>query len=514
MLRSFAKLPSTQRSQAYSLAAPVGGWNARDALANMDEMDAVIMENMFPTASDVMVRNGFSVHATVPAGEVESLLTWAGSTANKMFAAVGSAFIEVTAAATATATAVGGLANARWQYTNFTNAAGTIYLYACNGVNGPYLYDGTNWTSATATGVTANNFINVNVFKSRLWLIENNTLKAWYLNAGAITGTATAVDLSGFTKLGGQLMSMGTWTLDAGDGVDDYAVFVTSKGEVLVFQGTDPTSSSTWAMRGRWEIGAPIGRRCLQRFGGDLLLVCIDGVLPLSRALISSRVNPKVALTDKIQQAMSSAATLYNANFGWEILHWPEGDQVILNVPVETNGNQQQFVMNTITGAWCNFDGIDANCWVLWNEDPYFGGQNMVGKYGTALNDNGAVINWEVHQAFSYFGSRGVLKQFYEARPIFQSNGTPSIFIGLNTDYSTDSVGGTLNFSAPSYGIWDTATWDSGVWGGSLSVIANWQGITGSGVCAGLDMIGQTSGIETHWAATDFIYERGGIGTM
>lgn len=514
MLRSIASAPQTQRSRPASTPAPVGGWNKRDAIANMDEKDAIILDNIFPTPSDVMVRKGYPQFATGLGGQVETILQWTGVSDEKLFAAVGSNFIDITVGGTATATAVSGLSNARWQDTNFTNSAGTVFLYACNGADTPWLYNGTSWTTATAVNTTAANFINVNVFKQRLWVIDKDSLTARYFPTGAVLGTAHAFDLSGFTKLGGYLMSMGTWTLDAGSGVDDYAVFVTSAGEVLVFQGTDPSSPSTFAMKGRWELGAPIGRRCLKRFGGDLLLICNDGVLPLSKALISSRVDPRVALTDKIQGAMSDAAGTYAANFGWELLHYPKGSMLLLNVPVSTGSSQQQFAMNTITGSWGRFLNVSANCWTLWQDEPYFGGNGFVGKFWSTLADAGTAINWEAQQAFNYFRTRGQLKQFHEARPVFQSNGTPATQIGLNVDYDTNTPSGTLSFSAPSYAAWDSGVWDTSVWGGSLSVIATWQGVSGIGVCAALHLLGQTSGIETHWAATDWIYEPGGIGVM
>jgi hypothetical protein len=513
MLASISRIAKANSKPA-SVPAPVGGWNTRDAVANMDEKDAIILDNMFPMTSDVMVRRGYSQFATGLPGQVESILTWNGLSTSKAFAAASTSFIEITSGGTCTATAVGGLSNARWQDTNFTNAAGAVYMYACNGADTPWLYDGTNFTTATVIGVTAANFINVNVFKQRLWMVEANTLKAWYLNTGAILGTASALDLSGFTRRGGYLMAMGTWTIDAGDGVDDYAVFVTSQGEVLVFQGTDPTSSSTWAMRGRWELASPIGRRCLKRIGGDLVLITLDGVQPLAKALQSSRVNPRVSITDKVSGAMTEAADQYSGNFGWDLLHFPKGEMVILNVPVNAGSNQQQFAMNTVTGSWGRFLSISANCWKLWNDEPYFGGNGFVGRFWNTFADAGTAINWEAQQAFNYFKSRGRLKQFHEARPIFQSNGTPATQIGLNVDYDTNTPSGTLSFAATSYGVWDSSLWDFGIWGGSLSVLASWQGISGTGVCAALHLLGQTSGIETHWMATDYVLEAGGIGVQ
>jgi hypothetical protein len=43
---------------------------------------------------------------------------------------------------------------------------------------------------------------------------------------------------------------------------DDYAAFITSEGQVAVYSGADPASSTTWSLVGVFDIGAPIGRRC------------------------------------------------------------------------------------------------------------------------------------------------------------------------------------------------------------------------------------------------------------
>ncbi|MDY6498001.1 hypothetical protein, partial [Clostridioides difficile] len=170
-------------------------------------------------------------------------------------------------------------------------------------------YDGTNWTKVDGastyaiTGVTTSTLNNIEVFKNRVWFTQAGTLNAWYLPTSAIAGAATAFPLQGIATLGGYLTGIGTWTIDAGYGVDDLLVFCTSKGQIIVYKGTDPASATTWALVGVWNVGTPVGPRCLYKYSGDLLYICQDGVLPLSSALQSSRVNPKVALTDKIQQA-------------------------------------------------------------------------------------------------------------------------------------------------------------------------------------------------------------------
>ena len=181
------------------------------------------------------------------------------------------------------------------------------------------------------------------VFKNRVWFIEKNTLKTWYLPAAAISGAAAAHDMSAVAQLGGYIVAHATWTIDAGTGIDDFYVCVTSNGEVIVYQGTDPTDSTKWALKGVWQVGAPVGDRCLMKYAGDLLLISQDGLLPLSGALQSSRVNPRVALTDKIQPAVSSAVSEYGSNFGWDIIYYPKQNQLWLNIPTAENSTATQY---------------------------------------------------------------------------------------------------------------------------------------------------------------------------
>lgn len=736
MLGSFGKGRGTRVSVMQSLPAPVGGWNARDSIANMDETDAVIMDNQFPSESDVMGRKGYTPHVTGMPAATESLLVYTSGSADQMFAASGGKFYNVSAtgdasnrlhlpggaldnastpdaavlditgdidliccvalddwtpptglgsgyaliakwvatgsqasyqlriaadgypqifwsvtgsgalgfflsaistvvapasngemlwiratldvnngmggytatfytadyaantaladitwtvldtvtttsgttsifsstsaleigsansgvafltdgdiyraqvyqniggtlradfyandaaagaptvvsAATGETYTLGGASaiqgsavvtgnsNDRWQHTNITTAGGS-YLFAVNGVNPPYSYDGTTWANPAITGVNENTFRDVMLHKSRLWFAADGSLTAWYLNTDSIAGTASPLPLSAVCRRGGEIVALGTWTIDAGEGVDDHWVAATSEGEVVVYKGTDPSSASTWALVGVWEIGSPLGQRCMVKFGGDLLINCVDGVMPMSKALISARVNPRVAMTDKIQGAMSTAATNYANNFGWQMLFFPRGDMLLLNVPVQEGSNQQQYVMNVITGSWARFIGIEADCWALFGDEPYFGSATFVGKFWDTFADDSTNIDSEVLQAFSYFKKRGMTKFFKMCRPIFSSTGTPAVLAGLNVDYSTEAPTNTLNFTATSYASWDSGIWDTSVWGGGMSIIRNWQTLGKVGVCAAIHLLMQQQ-LETHWAATDYIYEPGGF---
>jgi hypothetical protein len=520
MARAARRLVQQARANVASLPAPVGGWNARDSLANMAPTDAVTMENYFPGVSNINLRGGYSKHATGLPDDVETLMTYSSPTANKMFAVSDGKIYDVTSAGAVGAAAVSGLSNSRWQYTNITTSAGN-YLYAANGVNKPLLYDGSTWTAIDGastpaiTGVTTTSLNYPTLFKNRLWFIEKNSLKAWYLPTASVGGAAQVLDLSAVARLGGKLVNMASWTIDAGYGVDDNLVFVTDKGEIIVYRGTDPASASTWAVIGVWILGAPIGDRCLLKYGGDLLVLTLDGLVPMASALQSSRLDPNIALSDKIQGAFAAAASAYQTNYGWCLLYNPKNNALIVNVPVSESA-QEQFVMNNITKAWCKFTGWTAFHFALLNDEPYFGGPGYVAKAwtmgSTGFADDSSNINGRVLQAFNYFETRGVKKIFTRARPSIFSNGTPSITVGMNVDFNIYDTTTPIAITNPTVGVWDTGLWNTAIWGSDLEIQNNWQGVTGVGYCGAVQLASASKKLNIQWSSTDIVFQLGWAG--
>lgn len=505
---------------ADSLPAPVGGWNARDSLANMAPTDAVVLTNMIPNVSSVDLRPGYINWSTGLSGQVQTLMNYTAGATSKLWAATSAGnFYDCTTQGAVGAAAVTGLTSGWWEYTNISTAGGN-YMVAVNGSDSLRLYDGTNWAAITGvsvpaiTGVTTSNLSNVTLFKNRLWFIEKNSLRAWYLPTNSISGAAQSFDLSGIAKFGGRLVDLETWTIDAGYGADDNLAFMTSEGEMIVYRGTDPASSSTWALMGVWTLGSPVGNRCLLKYGGDILVLTFDGLFPMASTLQSSRLDPRVALSDKIQGAITAATSAYGSKTatGWQIVYNAKANAVWVNVPVSV-GTQQQYVMNTITNAWCNFTGWAANCWEDFGDNPYFGGNGVVCKaFDTSYSDNGAAIPGQALQAFNYFGSRAVKKYFTRARPSIFTNGQPAINVGMNVDFDTADSTSPLNFVASSYGLWDTGRWDTAIWGSGLSINNTWLGITGIGYCGGLQVKVASAGIQASWASTDVVYQQGWAG--
>jgi hypothetical protein len=362
------------------------------------------------------------------------------------------------------------------------------------------------------TGVNSNKFVNVNLFKNRLYFTEKDTLKVWYLPVDSISGAASQLDFGGIARNGGFLQGMATWTIDAGQGADDYAVFITNMGEIIVYNGTDPDDPTTWALKGVWQLGYVYSRRCYFKWAGDILLLTQDGLVPLASALQSSRLDPRVNLTDKIFYAISQAADLYSTEFGWQVTYFAKQNMLIINVP-KTTGTEQ-YVMHAISKAWSNFSNINAKCWELQGDDMYFGGNGFVGKFWDTYADNGAQISATCQQAYSYFDNPGQQKRFTLVRPTFFVDvGTPGVYCGINTDFQTQNNLGQVSFEPVSITTarWDVATWDNDVWAGNLVVSRQWQGVTGLGYSGGINLNMISAGIDVHWVSTDYVMEKGSV---
>lgn len=498
-------------SEGSSVPAPVGGWDAISPLAAMKPDRAIVLDNWFPQPGYIEVRRGHAVQSSgVGSGVVDTLMKYQGltSSSSKLFAIGGGSIYDATSRGAGTVTSVTGLSSNRWQSVNYTTSSGTARLWACSGTDSPKMYDGSSWSTPSITGITSSDIVNVNVHKNRLWFCLVDSMKAAYLNTDSIQGTATPFNLGSVMGRGGFLVAMGTWTHDAGSGPDDYAVFMSNRGQAAVYQGTDPSSSNTWSLVGVYDMSTPIGFRCLTKVAGDLAVITIDGVLPFSIARSVDRgADAAVALTANINTSVNAAARSYKGNFGWELTAYPKGMCAILNVPVQEGQTQHQYVMNTLTGGWCRFTGQNANCWIDFNDSLYFGGNNgFVYQADTGSVDLDVPIDATGQTAYQYFKSPGTLKQYNAIQPLITTDSSSRPALGVSTDFRDNATLGTPVSAAITSALYDTAIYDTDTYPVESRNISDWTSIGGIGQNASIHFrarIGTESGLSL-WGISDW----------
>ena len=510
---SRAQATTKRRVDVVSRPAPTGGWDTRENIADMPEDRAVTMDNWFPDSSVCTTRRGYKAHLTGLTKAVKTLIDYQPeSGSSKLFAASDGKLYNATSAGAAGAAAASGFTEDKWQFVNIGTSGGR-FIFACNGADTAQIYDGSSWANSTLTGPTLNKLVWCNAHQRRLWVGEKNSLSAWYGGTNAITGAFTEFPMYGIATKGGYIMGMATWTRDAGQGQDDVAVFVTSEGEAIVYNGTDPSDVATWSLVGVFQIGKPIGRKFFAKAGGDLILITEDGFLSAAKMLVTDRTQAqKAAISEQINSAVNRAIRFYKANEGWQPVLYPRGTMMFVNVPVDSL-TAHQYVFNTLTKSPCRFLNQNAASWAVFNDGLYFGGfDGVVYEADTGTTDDGDQIICNMIPAFSYFNSHGVLKKFNMAEIVFQSSNPVYASVDLSTDFNASSSSGTPSYIGGEVGggEWDSGLWDDATWASDTVIVKSWKSTPGIGRAATIRIRVDNDTDQVSFVAANYAFERGG----
>lgn len=468
---------------------PTDGWDAISPLADMDAKRAPILNNWVPRPGWVELRQGYAAW-TQSVGNtnspVETLMVLRQPSSQRMFAATAGAIYEVSNQAQQTQMASGFTSN-RWQYTNFTPPNGTTVIQLVNGTNNLQMFDGTTWSTPTITGFpnswNTTNIANIYATKQRLWYIMKNSTIVAFMPVGNITGAIAGFqDFGTLFHKGGFAVAVVDWTIDGGEGPNSYTGFLSSEGQMAIYQGVDPTNTSLWSLVGTFDLSPPIGFRCATKIGSDVAIITYEGLLPLSQSLpFDPSADRSAALTARIQNAMNQSVQTAKGNFGWQFITFPAQTLAFLNIPLIENNTQVQYVMNRLTGAWCQFTNWNANCFELFNQNLYFGDNS--GNVNQAYIGSADLVNpipADMQCAFNWFDDPGRSKRITAIQPLMTSDGQISPSLAIDVDFSNVAPAATAQ-ALTSGATWDNAIWDSDVWSGGLIQVTNWLGAVGVG---------------------------------
>lgn len=497
----------------HTLVAPVGGLNDRDAWATMPNQYAIILENWWVEPSRLVTRKGYESWASGFTSPVETLFEYSALDGTRqMFAAAGGDIFDITESKPIGDPVVTGQSSARYSVVNASTPAtppAGSFAYLFNGEDDALLYDGDDFTpindesTPSITGVATSDIVSGLVFKGRLYMVEKNSLAVWYLPPTQIGGEAQKIDLSSVFQRGGHIVGIYSYTLDSGVGPDDYLVALSSNGEVVIYQGYDPSQLNGFALVGLYYIGRPVGPRPAVKWGGDLLILCEQGIIPLSAARLGPEMSETQSRTYSIQRSLSESMRAALDTFGFELCPFPAQNALVLNVPRSDQAAPFQFVQNTISGAWTRFTGWKANTFLNTEDGLFFGDATGVHRAWMTETDNGTGIVCEALQSFNGFGSPGHNKYFSLVRPYMRANGAPSVLFSLNGDFNPEEVSGTLSYQPPAGAIWGRAIWGREVWGGQYRQL-NYQNVVGRLYrTAGLRLKILNNSSSVEWSATD-----------
>lgn len=479
------------RAQPIELSPPVKGFIDNQPVAEPDPFGAEVLEDWLPTTRGVKPRGGITKAAQV-GGPAKSLLVYNVAGSKRFFGATETDIYNITSlnSGSVPSADVSSLTNGDWSSQMMQTAAGN-YLVIANGADSLHQFDGTGWNAITdsstinITGVTTSTLSDVWSFKSRLFFVQKDTLKAWYLPTASIGGAALELNLSGVFKRGGSLLFGATWSLDSGDGMDDKCVFVTDEGEIAIYEGTDPSSAFNWEIIGRYDIGKPLGKRATMQAGGDLLIATDIGIVPLSQvinkdpaALSFSAITRNIPTTWKNEADRSGG--------GVELHKWSDETLGFAVLP----DAQRLLTVNLETGAWASQRGWFGDCGAVFDGKAYVGrDDNFIYRLNNSGRDDGVPFAARLCMSFNDFGDPTKWKEAQMMRCAFFAPASFTYQAAAAFDYSVTFDGTPEAATFDQDGdvlVWGQGNWGEAVWAGSVEVsnnalVSDWLGLTGGG---------------------------------
>lgn len=556
-----SKKPRPQKVRTGRFGIPTGGWISNRALdtpgAGMP--GAAVLENFFPMSTAVVLRRGSRRWATAPVETpIVSLFTYSSGEKVELFASTNTQIYNITTVASPLTWALAGnddeaiaaddtpgsevvigedslaglgvwpCTDGDWITVQFSTAGGT-FLLGVNGVDEGFIYDGTTWAGLDATitfpddhpDLTTADLSYVWSYQGRIWFIQKNSLDAWYLPVDQIGGELVKLPLGGMFPRGGTLLWGQAWSLTSGGdgGLSDQCVFCSTEGEITAYQGIDPSSASGWSKVGTYRVGRPMGRKCIARAGGDILIATTVGLISLSMAadLDMAALGAK-AVSYPIEDAWAEAIRSRGSD-DWRVQIWADEQMMIVSPQYSIDAEVAVFVCNTVTGAWCKFTNWDARSIAAFRGGLYFGtndGRIMQGWVGG--HDDEAPYVGRLMPLFDKLGAPASMKTPRMARVQAISKYPANESIAAVFNFRKAFPAAPIQAPIQAGSQWDNGIWDESIWNEvqNDAYSARWRSVSGSGTDVSF-AIQVTSGnnvpFDTQIIGIDFTYEIAGIVT-
>ena len=488
--------PAPQSAQVSRFPAPLMGMDSRATLSRESLDHCVYSYNLLPTEQDMRVRKGYrewqtglildpqvfaGVHTIIPFDGIEEQ-----GGQDRLFAVTNEGIWDVTQPAAQPTLKLGFTiiteASGYGPYAHYVDNDESDVLFYADQLNGLFAYDYLTDTWAQATGIigpVVDNIKYVTLHKQRLWLIEENSTSAWYLPIGSKQGDATQFFFGAKFRRGGYLEGIFSWSIDGGAGVDDIFVAVSSSGDVVVYQGDDPSSVETWSIKGTYFIGSlPVGPNFGTEQGGELFLLSSHGLVSMNSLLQgvdSEGLNPASAAA-KIAGILRRRMGKDRTRYGWSIEAIPSEGGLIISTPIDTDNRPIQYYYNISLRAWALARDLPAECFSSWKGKVTFGDAAGRVLYMDTQADNIKIaptpgeinatpIEFSMLTSFTAFGQEGVFKRVSQIRPDFVAIVAPAYFVQARYDYRLSEALNPVTGKPTFVSVWDDGLWDSAIWG-------------------------------------------------
>jgi hypothetical protein len=196
---------------------------------------------------------------------------------------------------------------------------------------------------------------------------------------------------------------------------------------------------------------------------------------------------------------------------------YPRGNKILSNIPLETNAQYNQHVINVQTRAGCRFTGWNMRCFGVFRGNLYGGGDGKVYRLDEGRSDDatGAAVAIQVRakQAFTDFGAPGRQKRVTAVRPLLRVSETLTATYTLAVDFQDkDGAVAVSTGSAPTSPAWDDPLWDAAFWSEEITASAQrkWLMLGGRGSDYSLGLTVNIKDQQLEWLSTEYLIESAG----
>jgi hypothetical protein len=172
-----------------------------------------------------------------------------------------------------------------------------------------------------------------------------DALFAWFTPD---TNKTDQLTLDGLAIKGGSILKIFTICRTGSDTINDYLCICTNMGEIIVWEGTDPTKPDTWKVVGRYDIPIPLNKNCFCKMEGDVIVATKNGLYSLNRVIFGQSTQVTESLEYRIKNIFTDymfSIVPFNKYIG--LYYYSKNRLLIFNVPT-----QMPIPLNMITRGY------------------------------------------------------------------------------------------------------------------------------------------------------------------
>lgn len=483
------KMAGPQTSQVGAIEPFSKGVNSIAAFSQLRQGECHYSYNILPSEGGPRTRLGSREWTNGITGTPKTIIPFHGKaddrTDDKLFITGSDGIYDCSSSGAGAATkvytfATTGSTAGYGTYITWTTAAGLQFIQYADSANGLLEYDAAGDTWAPVTGITGLSELvirHVMVHKLRIWYILADDPNAYYLPVDAKTGAAAAFQLGSKYTIGGDTALLVNYTRDTGAGPDDLFLAISRGGDVLVYAGLDPSAAATWSLVGSWKVGTiPDGRRFAIEYGGDVLLLSVNGLTSVNDLFSAKEVQENViAPYGKITNRLRDRLVPEIREAGWELNFFAaEGYFVVQSPQRPGNGDEWiQYCLHNTIGGWGFWRGLESQVMGSWRETFYFAKADGSVWYMNGTKDNASIaspagvdVEFSFLTRFSDMELPGRQKMATLVRPFFVGSTLTSYTAKVIYDYQILELVSAGEAGISGGFVWDTGVWDQAIWGG------------------------------------------------